>query len=226
MPTMPDKIAERLAFFELHLPVWAANPTAIGLTAIQVADLATRTASARTAFDAAQNARSTAKATTVTQTEAMGDMSNLGGDLIKTIRAFAETTNDVNVYSAAQIPPPAPPTPTGPPDVPTNIDASINNFGEIKVNWKASRAVGTQFIVQRQLKAVDGTLGNWSFAGSSVTNDYTDTTVPTGFAAVNYRVYAQRPGGQSDASITVTLNFGTGAATTTAAGDTDLTIAA
>jgi hypothetical protein len=225
MATIPDKIAERLAFFEYHLPVWAADPALIGLNAAQISDLAIRTAAARTAFDDAQAARSVSRAKTVSQTEAMGDMSNLGSDLVKTIRAFAETTDNVNVYSVAEIPPPAPPTPTGPPEVPTNIDASINNFGEIKVSWKASRAAGTQFIIQRQLKSVDGTLGNWTFAGSSVSNDYTDNTVPTGFAAVNYRVYAQRPGGQSDASITVTLNFGTGN-TSTSAGDQDLTLAA
>ncbi len=228
MPIIPRTLIGRIEFFEQHLPVWATDPAAIGLDAAQIADLTVRTAQARADYEAALAIRNSAKAATETQKSSVDFMYDLGADLVKTIRAFAETTDDDSVYAAAQIPAPAPPTPTGPPEMPTNVTADVNNFGYVVISWKGSRAVGTQFILQRQMIPVDAPAGPWTYAGSSVTNDYTDTTVPTGFAGVSYRVYAQRPGGTSDVSTPTTISFGTGAgsSSTETAGGQNLTIAA
>jgi hypothetical protein len=210
MGVIPTTIIGKIQFYETHLPVWAVDPTAIGLTALQLADLSLLTTAARADFDSTQSIRDAARASTLDQKVSVNAMQELGGDLVKTIRAFAETTNDDTVFSAAQIPPPAPPTPAGPPDMPTEVSAEINNFGYVLIKWKGSRSFGTQFVLQRQLTPVGGAPGTWTYAGSSTTNDYTDTTVPTGFASVSYRVYAQRAGGISDASGTTTIAFGTG----------------
>ncbi len=226
--TLPTTIVGKIEFFEQHLPVWAADPASIGLDAGLVSDLAVRTAQARTDYEAALAIRNSAKAATETQNSSVSFMYDLGADLVKTIRAFAETTDDDSVYAAAQIPAPSPPTPTGPPEMPTNVTADVNNFGYVVISWKASRAVGTQFILQRQLQPIDGPPQAWTYAGSSTTNDYTDTTVPTGFAGVSYRVYAQRAGGTSDVSTPTTISFGTGAggSSSETAGGEDLTLAA
>ncbi len=234
MGVIPTTIIGKIQFYESHLPIWAADPAAIGLTAAQVAELTTLTAAARADFEATQAARDAARAATLDQKVSVSAMQELGGDLVKTIRAFAETTNDDTVFSAAQIPPPSPPKPVGPPDMPTEVSAEINNFGYVLIKWKASRAAGTQFVLQRQLTPVGGAPGTWTYAGTSTTNDYTDTTVPTGFASVSYRVYAQRAGGISDASGTTTIAFGTGSgsssssasASSETSGDDGLTFAA
>jgi hypothetical protein len=228
MPIIPRNLVGKIEFFEQHLPVWAVDPAAIGLDAGQIVDLTARTTQARSDYESAIAIRNSAKAATETQNSAVDFMFDLGADLVKTIRAFAETTDDDAVYAAAQIPAPAPPKPTGPPEMPTNLTADVNNFGSIVLEWKGSRAVGTQFILQRQMIPVGAPAGPWTFVGSSVTNDYTDTTVPTGFAGVSYRVYAQRAGGTSDVSTPTTISFGTGAGNSsseTASGD-DLTLAA
>ncbi len=221
---VPDTQQGAIDFFSSRTPTWAANQAAIGISAAQVADIDAKVTNAQAKLAAAQAARNAAKTATLDLADAMNDMRSFGGDLIKTIRAFAETTGDDSVYLLSDIPPIAPPKPTGPPEVPTEVGVSINGFGYVFIEWKASRAVGTQFILQRQLTPVDGPPQAWTYAGSSTTNDYTDTTVPTGFAAVSYRVYAQRAGGVSDASNPATLAFGTGGAT--AGGDESLTIAA
>ncbi len=200
---------------------WAADPTGIGLTAAQVADLVAFLNVAQTGSDNAIAARIASRDATVVFHEGADTLRDFGADLIKTIKAYAETTNDPNVYAAASVPPPSGPTPTGPPEVPTEVTASINGFGYVFIEWKASRAVGTQFILQRQLTPVDGPPSAWTYAGSSTTNDYTDTTVPTGFASVSYRVYAQRASGTSDASNVTTLAFGSNAS-----GSEGLTLAA
>ncbi len=227
MGIVPNTQQGAIDFFANRLPTWGANAIKIGLSAEQVTQIATDVSDASDKLAAAQAARIAAKNATLELALAMDTMRSFGGDLVKTIRTYAETTGDNEVYTLSDVPPIAPPTPVGAPATPTDLTAVINNFGEIKTEWKGSRAAGTQFILQRQMKAVDGTLGEWTYAGSSTTNDYTDNAVPTGFAAVSYRVYAQRPGGTSDASGTTTLNFGIGGSqAVSASGNTDLTIAA
>jgi hypothetical protein len=221
---VPDTQQGAIDFFSSRTPTWAANQAAIGISAAQVVDIDAKVTAAQTKLAAAQAARNAAKTATLDLADAMNDMRSFGGDLIKTIRAFAETTDDDSVYILSDIPPVSPPKPTGVPDVPTEVSSSINGFGYVFIEWKASRAVGTQFILQRQLTPVDGAPTAWAFAGASTTNDYTDTTVPTGFASVSYRVYAQRASGTSDASNVTTLAFGSNASGT--GGANDLTIAA
>jgi len=206
---VPDTQQGAIDFFANRLSTWGANATSIGLTAQQVTDIADKVSAAQSKLAAAQAARIASKNATLELHNALDAMRSFGGDLIKTIRAFAETSGDDNVYVLSDIPPVSPPTPVGPPQTPTNITATINNFGYVTVRWKGSRAAGTQFILQRQLVPLTGSPEPWTYAGTTVDNEYTDITVPTGYAAVSYRVYAQRFGGQSDASTPVTLHFGT-----------------
>lgn len=215
MSVIPRTLVDRIQFFETHLPVWTKNPAAIGLTVAQLADLGTRTQQARLDYDAARALRTEAKAATSTQNDSVASMFELGSDLVKTIRAFAETNDDLSVYNLAQIPAPAAPMPTPPPETPTDVQLAVNAFGYCTIKWKGSRAVGSQFILRRQVTEVGGTPGPWTYAGSSVTNDYTDPTVPTGLASVSYLVFAQRASGTSELSNIATLTFGTGLVTNT-----------
>ncbi len=215
MSVIPRTLVDRIQFFETHIPVWGKDPAAIGLTVAQLADLGTRTQQARADYENAQALRSQTKAATSTQNDSVDSMYDLGADLVKTIRAFAETTDNDSVYNLAEIPAPAAPTPTPPPESPTEVQLVVNAFGYCIINWKGSRANGTQFSLRRQVTEVGGTPGPWTFAGTSTTNEYTDTTVPTGLATVSYVVVAQRASGVSDPSNIATLTFGTGLVTNT-----------
>ncbi len=209
MAILPDSREQMVQFFEAHIPVWAKDPPSIGLTAAQIVDLDSRITAARAALTAQTAAINTKLAATEVMHTQTSDLRGFGSDLVKVIKAFAESTDDPGVYAAAEIPAPAPPTPAGPPDMPTDVTATLDNFGQVKVEWKGSRAFNTQFILQRQLVPVGGSPTAWTYAGSSATNDYTDNALPTGYASASYRVYAQRSSGASDASTPTTLTFGT-----------------
>ncbi|MCL4222707.1 MAG: hypothetical protein KJZ65_15215 [Phycisphaerales bacterium] len=206
MGTVPVKINDKIAFFETHLPVWGANTAAIGLTAAQVTSLATLTAAARSAFTAAITARNAARAATSAQNDAVALMGEFGGDLVKTIRAFAETTNNPNVYNIAVIPPPAPPAPLGPPATPTNLTTTLNNAGQVQLSWGGTRAGGTSYLIER---SVASSAGPWTLVGISEERKFTDQNVPSAVPSVSYRVSATRSGGTSNPTAPVTILFGT-----------------
>lgn len=188
MATVPDKITEKLAFFEQHLPVWIAKPTEIGISAAQVANLATLVVAARDAYEATVDARQASKTATTTQNFALDAMSEFGGDLIKTIRAYAETTNNTDVYDIAQIPPPAAPTPAGPPEQPTNLTASLLTPFGLGLNWKGSVAQGAYFGIWRKINGES----SFSFIGTTKNKSFDDTTVPAGTNSVLYYITAYR----------------------------------
>ncbi|KAA0212970.1 MAG: hypothetical protein DYG94_13435 [Leptolyngbya sp. PLA3] len=188
MSTVPKTIADRLAFYEQHAPVWAAAATTIGLSVTQVTALAALVNDARVAFDDAQAARNASKAATVLQANAMSTLSDFGADLIKTIRAYAETNNNPDVYATAQIPPPAPPTPAGPPDMPTDLAASFLFPWGIRLTWKGSVAQGAYFGVFRRLRGES----NFTFVQTTKEKSFDDTSLPAGVASVDYYIAAFR----------------------------------
>lgn len=208
MGTVPQTKVGRIEFFEDHLAVWAADPTSIGIAATDVVDLSVKVDAARAAYETAHASRNQAKADTEGQDDAIADMYDLGADLIKTIRAYAQKTNNPTVYQTAQIPAPKPPSPVGKPDAPTEVAAEINAFGYAVIKWKGNRTGGTYYILERQLTPVSGAPEAWAYAGSSTANDYTDTTIPVGFQTVTYRVFARRPAGDSTPTVANPIYFG------------------
>ena len=226
MGTVPQSYIGKIEFFEAHLPIWSTDPAAIGLDAAQVATLATYTANARTEYDNLVAVRANARAATNTQKDTNDIMYNFGADLIKTIRAFAQTTNNDAVYNDAAIPPPSPPTPLGPPATPKNVNAQLNTAGEIVLTWDATREGGTSFIIERSTASATGP---WTMIGSVEAVDFTDTAVPTGLNSVSYRITANRSAGSSTPTAAVTVPFGnTGSSNSSnsTAGGEDLTLAA
>ncbi len=205
---VPSKNQDAINFFTTRLPLWAPAPTTIGITTSIVTQLATLANAAQTALDNAIAARAASKNATVALNDAMTALRKLGGDAVISIRAYAETTNNPSVYTIASIPPVSPATPTPPPEQPQALAGAINNTGAIVLSWQASRAVGTQFIIQRQMVPLEGTAHPWVAIATSTTLEYSDTSVPVGFRGVNYRVYAQRASGTSNASTTLNLVFG------------------
>jgi hypothetical protein len=222
MGTVTKTYIGKIEFFEAHLPIWSVDPASIGIDAAQVATLATFTANARTEYDNLVAIRANARAATQSQKDANNIMYDFGADLIKTIRAFAQTTNNDTVYNDAAIPPPAPPTPLGPPATPKNVNAQLNTAGEIELTWDASRAGGTSFIIERSTTSATGP---WTIIGSVEAVDFTDTAVPTGLTSVSYRITANRSAGSSTPTAAVTVPFGNAGASTASSSE-DLTLAA
>ncbi len=208
MPTVPDQLNARIAFFEQRIASWTLSPAVIGLTAAQCTALATAITNARKAYNDAQGARITAKNSTVSQTAAMRTLSNLGADDIRFIRAFAESQATQAamdaVFVAASIEPPAPPMPAGVPVAPTMVVADPNADGTVTVKWKGSTASQTFFTIWRRI----GNSTTWTQLNSVATKSYRDVTVPGGTPTVTYFVRAQRNNQVSPASDEAVVNFG------------------
>jgi hypothetical protein len=188
MATVPNTILGRIQFFEQHLPLWAVDPVAIGLTALEVAALTSETAQARSDFESAQDLRLAARVGTDIQTLSVASMYDLGSGFLKTIRAFAEKTDDPNVYTAAGIPGPQPPTPAGPPDQPTDLEADVRLPFGLKLKWKGSVSQSAYFSIWRKLS----TETSYSMIKTTSDKSFEDVTVPGGIDSVSYYIAARR----------------------------------
>lgn len=208
MAVLPQSREEMIQWFANRIASWAVSPTSIGLTAQQIVDLSTKLAQAQADLQAAVEIRIQSKNKTAAFHLSSDDLRDFGSDLIATVKARAEATNDPTIFQKASIPPPSPPSPVGPPATPTNLVAISNPFGYIDLAWKGARSNGVQFTIQRQSIELDGTLGTWTTIATVPANEYSDTTVPTGFRGMNYRVWAQRTGGQSQPTESTTVWFG------------------
>lgn len=227
MSVLPDSRIERIEWFENRLAQWLANATDIGLTAAQVTQLQGEITAARVAYNNAEQARNASKSATVAFYAGEEAMTADGRDLIKTIKAFAETTNDPNVYVLADVPPPAEPEPKGAPGTPTDIRTTLNSIGQIELTWKATDAApssGAYFTIERRL---DGE-SSFTLRGSAGAKTFTDNTIPLGTAQATYVITPHRGELVGTPSQQVTVQFGVSVPTpgTENSGGSGLTLAA
>lgn len=219
MGILPETIIGQIEFCEAHVTGWAATPTGIGLTAAQVTTLTTLTTNARKSFGDANIARVAAKAaTTRLHTDARA-MKSQAADLIRQIKAFAELQAvPGNIYAAAQIPAPTPPTPMPAPGKPTDFTVTLNADGSITLAWAAENAAastGAFFAISRKLPGMNTFVGIGGAPGSTAEvrrASFTDSTIPATAAAAGAQYIVQgfrgtRAGESSDAVI---VQFGLG----------------
>lgn len=213
MGVVPDTRLGKIEFYEAHTLAggpWAVNAAAIGLTPASVTALGTLTTAARSAFNAAEVARQAAKAATQNyydKVRAMHSGPGAGQDMIDTIRVYAETKNDPNVYNLAQIPPPATPGTTPPPGTPFEFTVGLLQNGALELRWKCSNpsgSVGTIYEVKRQIGS-----GAFAFIGASGVKTFTDATLVSGAMPATYQVTAVRSTARGNPA-QFTVNFGIG----------------
>ena len=185
---LPNSRAEMIDWFIERIAYWNKDPASIGLTAAQVADLANRLSAAESDLETATTARIDSKQATLNYYTTSDDLRNFGGDLIKTIRTFAETNDDPSVFALAEIPEPSPPTPAGPPEQPTELSAKILLPFGLGLAWKGSVAQGAYFGIWRR---IDGE-SDYTLIATSKDKNYDDQTLPAGTATVSYYISAHR----------------------------------
>lgn len=150
---------------------------------------------ARAAFNAAEAARSTSKAATTAFYERVALMQDQGSDLLRTIRNYAITKNDPNVYVLAQIPPPATPGTTPPPGTPFDFRVVLEPTGSLAIGWKCNNPAGvsgTIYEVKRKIGTGAGAAA--VYVGATGVRTFTDATVPSSAAAsgVTYQITGVR----------------------------------
>lgn len=140
-----------IEYLEDRVPLWQADPAAVGLSTEQAAAAAVLVQAARDAYSAQQAAELAASIALTDRDEAIASMRSFASNLIATIRAFARAENNPGVYATAGLLPPADPTPSPDPVVPTDVTLQLGTQGSIVVRWEGSLALGTYYEVQRTL---------------------------------------------------------------------------
>lgn len=210
MGVVPNDRIQKIQFYEAHAPVWTANAVAIGLTAAQCTALTGLTTTARANFNAHVAAQAAAKSATqkfYDSVRAMHAGAGAGADMIQTIKTYAQTKNDPNVYTLAQIPPPATPGTTPPPGTPFDFSVTLMGDGSLGLRWKCnnpSGTVGTIYEVKRMVGR-----GGMQFVGASGVKSFTDETLPAGSTPVTYQITAIRSTSRGNPAQFV-VNFGVG----------------
>lgn len=206
MSTLPSKQSELLEFAALHADVWDGSPTTIGLTAAAVVAIKNAHEVALNNYNDTLAARENSKAATLTSDVSFDNLRNLLSDAVRAIRFYAESTNNPLVYSSAQIPAPAMPTPALPPTQPTDVRAAIEPSGALTLSWKASPSstgfdASTKSVVYTIMRRLSTTgtfvpvgVANAARNGKRGTSMFTDQTLPHSAASgpIQYMITCAR----------------------------------
>lgn len=139
MPIVPKNPADQIDFYTSHVPVWAGDPGAIGLTAAITDALAARLDQARAALADALAARDRSEAATAAYRAAVRELHGRGSAAIATIKAFAEVSDDPLVYARARIDAPRRRGPKRPmPGAPRITSAVVDARGGLVLEWRAA----------------------------------------------------------------------------------------
>ncbi len=201
---IPSKPLEAISFFEAHVPVWQAVAVQIGLSATTVTQIDNATKAARTGYENQQSAKFAAKTATQAYNGLVAAMREVGGDGVRTIKAFADSTNNPSVYNLAQIPAPSAATPVAPPTEPTNFRVELTSEGGIMISWKSTGSSGGYYSVRRKLAGA----GAFTLIGNTGSKTFVDTTLAQGTTGATYIIQGFRGQTAGKPSEQLTIQFG------------------
>ena len=202
---LPSERGNALDWITERLATWADNAAAIGLDAADVAAVASATAQADTARTAAGAARASSKSKTQDYYDKADAAIEGARDLILTVKAFAASSDDPQVYVLADLSPIAPRGETPAPDAPSDVNTTLLPDGGLQLNWKGKGPQGTFYIITRQLA------GETAFTTIATVTDksFTDSSIPFGTDQVLYQIRAQQTDKVTQGPI-VTVRLGVG----------------
>ncbi|MCW5766535.1 MAG: hypothetical protein KIT68_11240 [Phycisphaeraceae bacterium] len=189
---LPDTIPALLNWAETHADLWTTHAASIGLSTAQASAFNLLAKSAADASQAADAARAASKNATLTLNDQVSALRGLAGAYVNLIKAFAETTNNPNVYALAGVSPDSPPGTLPPPNAPQQFTAGVNADGSLTIKWKVSQPTGVtnvQYVLSRRL----GASGPFAIIGTvGASKSFTDRTLPLGVDQVQYLVQPRR----------------------------------
>ena len=209
MPVVPPRVEDLLLWAEQHATLWTSVAAQIGVTPAQCSAFSAAAGTAQSDYAARLAAKQALDAAVTESADSVRDLRRGASDMIRFIRAFAESqTKPAIVYATAQIPPPAAPGPIGPPGTPFDFKAVLNPDGSMSIRWKCNNpvgATGTVYTVKRRV----GTSGSYEIVGATGSRRFEDDTFGGG-TTVSYIVQAQRSTQVGLQSSPFTVQFGQG----------------
>mgnify|MGYP001796569027 CR=1 FL=1 len=210
MSTIPQSYPAAIDWCTDRLANWPNDPATIGLDAARVAELASLTAAASAALADARQLDEDKKAAFASYNTAAKAMRDYASQSVGIIRGFAKASEDPStVYTAAQIPAPAEPTPAPPPGVPFDFKVNLLQDGSIELNFECDN--GGEGGVSYEVRRRDGTSQTepFNFVMNATERRFVDDTIPAGTASVTYRIVAFRTTGRGNPAVFL-VSFGAG----------------
>lgn len=210
MSTIPQSYPAAIDWTTIHLANWPNDPTEIGLDAARVLELTQRRDLAAAALANALQLDADKKAAFEDYNNKAKAMRDYASQSVGIIRSFARgSDNPGAVYTLAQIPAPADPTPAPAPGKPTDFEVLLLDGGSLEVTFECDNQGegGVTYEVSRRDSALPGT--PFHFVVNALERRFTDDTIPNGTGAVTYRVQAIRSTGRGYAAER-TITFGAG----------------
>jgi hypothetical protein len=190
MSVLPTSKKDKIKFVQDHLTIWADNAVAIGTTAAAVTALQAKKDAAQAALTAQGEAQNAAKSRTNDLNIAVQAMVDATTDILKQIKTQAALTGPT-VYSLADIPVPATPSPKPAPGQPTDFKVALGALGEVNLSWKCANPPGSQGTIYQIWRRL-GTETEAKYLGGVGKKEFTDATVPAGTSTVVYQIQASR----------------------------------
>ncbi len=194
MALVPDTKQGKVNFYQSKLTPWTTSATAIGTTSGAVTALGTLATAAATALAAQATAEAAFRSAVATADLAVDAMAKAGADIVSAIRTKARTAGD-SVYTLAQIPAPANPSPRPAPGAPTNFAVALENNGAVTLTWKCANpagSAGTMYQVYRRINGTPSASVDFAYLGGTGAKSFVDSTLPAGSTAVTYQIRAVR----------------------------------
>lgn len=206
-PTGPR--ADFVEWCDVHRGVFVENAAAIGLTEKQATGFDEATLKAQSALLELDEAQQALLVKARQARDAVRLLRERTGESVRSIRAYAETTDEANkVYATAQIAPPAAQSPTPPPTKPYRLSATLEATGGVlALRWKARQPAGTSgttYLVRRKLAGEAA----FTFLGVAGKKAFVDEALPAGVANAQYTIEARRGEKTSGVSAVLLVNFG------------------
>ena len=209
MSVVPESIVGRIEFGEEHVDPWTANAVGMGSSAPTVTAWSGKVTAARAAYQAQKAAQNAAKAATNALKLAMEAMDRATSEVVQQVRTKALAVGD-SVYTLAEIPAPATPTPVGDPGTPYGTKVTLNPNGSIQFAWKCDNPAGCNSVIY-QVYRKNEAAGEYHYLGGSGQRRFVDATVPAGAGALLYQIQATRSTSVGTAAeFTVNLGVTTG----------------
>jgi hypothetical protein len=215
MSLLPKNKTAKVAFFKSKVTPWTDNATAIGVSTTAVSAMSTLITAAEAKLADQLAATEAAKAAVAAANLAVDAVVVAGMDLVKDIRAKAATAGDV-VYTLAEIPAPATPTPVGDLAKPTDFVVTLEETGELNLAFKAAQPKSASGVTYQIWRKIDNTAPFVCVGGCGSEKKFFDATVPAGSRSVTYKIQAWRSTSKSPWAQFV-VNFGVEMGATTIA---------
>lgn len=206
---IPSTIPEFINWCNVHGSLWTTNATQINLTPAQATAFASLVTNLNKANADTEIARTASKDATMGLQNAIDAARGLASIYVSTIKNYAESTHNPNVYALGGVSPNSPPGTAPLPVAPTEFTAGVNPDGSLTIKWKASQPLGVSGVTYLVSRRINGAEGPYTFVSSEGSNkSFTDTTLPVGVDKVEYIVQPKRGMSFGPQSNVFTVQFG------------------